>query len=206
MSTEETYWAAQARRYDRATLLLNRRHPDMAAAVAHAVDGLDSVLELAAGTGLVTTRAAPGVGRYVATDTSEAMLELLAGRMGPSPNLEVSVADATDLAYADQTFDAVIVANLLHLLPDPNRALAEAARVLKPGGRLVAPTFCHGEGWLARSTSRVLALVNGFPIVTRFAGTDLDELLARAGFSITDARWYPGLLPIRFVVGTQGLE
>jgi SAM-dependent methyltransferase len=49
---------------------------------------------------------------------------------------EIAVADAARLPFADQSFDAILIRDLLHHLPDRARALAEAHRVLKPGGRL----------------------------------------------------------------------
>jgi len=196
--TVSGYWDAQARRYDRATLLLCRDFDAMAAAIAARVADCERVLEVAAGTGLVTRAAAPGVQRYLATDASEAMLEILKGRLGDLPGLQVGVADAMALDGPDDQFDAVLACNLLHLLPDPVGCLKELRRVLAPGGRLLTPTFCHGEGTVARVVSGILGL-SGFPIHTRFSGEELDELVTSAGFTITEARWFQGLLPIRYV-------
>ena len=47
------------------------------------------------------------------------------------------------LSYADRSFDAVIVSNALHIVPQPEKALAEIRRVLKDDGVLIAPTFTH---------------------------------------------------------------
>jgi len=135
----------------------------------------------------------------VATDASPAMLALLRGRMADSDNVEVLEADALSLSFEDDAFDVVLMCNLLHLLPEPKAALQEAQRVLRPQGLLVAPTFCHGQGALARGVSFLLGLT-GFPIVTRFRDLALDELIEAAGFQPYDARWFPGLLPIRYVV------
>jgi len=126
------------------------------------------------------------------------MLDLLRRRMSGASNIEVRPADALSLDFADNTFDAVIIANLLHLLDDPARALSEAHRVLQPGGKLVVPTFAHGHGAVANVVSRVLSL-SGFPVVTRFRDQQLDTLVSKSGFEIVDARWFSGILPIRFV-------
>jgi len=198
----DDYWQKQARRYDRATLLLNQRFPEVAEAVAEALPADAEVLEVAAGTGLVTQVAVSRARRYLATDGSPAMLEILRGRLGEQAHLEVREADALALDLPDASFDAVLVCNLLHLLDEPTAALAEARRVLRPGGLLVAPTFCHGAGLVAQGVSRVIGLT-GFPIVTRFVGEDLDELVTEAGFEVRDARTYAGLLPIRFVAATR---
>ncbi|HJN72509.1 MAG TPA: class I SAM-dependent methyltransferase [Myxococcota bacterium] len=119
MSGDGEYWEKNARRYDRATLLLNKNFSGMAQAVADAVAGSEDVLEIAAGTGLVTAAVVPVVGRHIATDRSPEMLEVLRGRLDGQANLEVRTADALDLDFEDGTFDAVLVCNLLHLLPEP---------------------------------------------------------------------------------------
>ena len=195
---DHNYWKRHARRYDRFTTLLNRRFSDMALAVANAIGENQDVLEVAAGTGMVTEVAAPRARRYVATDTTGEMLDLLRHRSRNLPNIEVKSADALSLDFPDNTFDTVVMANLLHLLDDPARALSEAKRVLRPGGTLVAPTFAHGQHLLANVVSRLLGL-SGFPVVTRFRGQQLDTLLAESGFEVVDGRWFAGVLPIRFV-------
>lgn len=79
--TDARYWRRHARRYDRVTLLLNRRFTAMADAVAESIRGSERVLEIAAGTGLVTGRVAPAVGALAATDSSAEMLAVLRMRM-----------------------------------------------------------------------------------------------------------------------------
>lgn len=195
------YWRVHARRYDRVTLFLNRRFPAMADSVAESIRGSERVLEIAAGTGLVTARVAPAVGTLVATDSSPGMLAVLRRRLNTErlTNVQVQEADALNLEFSDGSFDAVVIGNLLHLLPDPGRALDEARRVLGSGGVLAAPTFCHGETVVAQVVSRLLGLT-GFPVVTRFAGDALHQLVDSHGFEVEEEIVFPGLLPIRLVV------
>lgn len=201
-NNSKEFWQKNARRYDRVTLSLCKSFPSMAQAVAETLSDADSVLEVAAGTGMVTVVVAPVVQRHVATDQSTEMLEVLRGRLGEQPSAEVRVADALNLDFPDGSFDVVLMCNLLHLLPEPSLALAEARRVLRPGGRLLAPTFCHGQGLLAHVVSRVLGVI-GFPVMMRFKDQALDELVQAAGFELHDARWFPGILPIRHVEGRK---
>ena len=58
-------------------------------------------------------------------------------------NISFSVQDATRLTYNSEEFDVVVIANALHIMPEPNKALAEIHRVLKPNGILFAPTFVY---------------------------------------------------------------
>lgn len=194
------FWKGQARRYDGAIRVLNRRFEEMAGRVSELVDGRGEVLELAAGTGLVTQKIAPVVTRLVATDRSDAMLEILRGRMADVPGVEIRSADALALPFADDSFDALVAANLLHLLPNPALALAEMRRVLRPRGLLCVPTFCHGDTPLAHVVSRLLGLVK-FPVVTRFSGDSLVSLLEAAGVRVETRARYAGVLPLWLVAG-----
>jgi SAM-dependent methyltransferase len=94
------------------------------------------VLEIAAGTGVVTRRLAsvlPESTSIVATDLNQAMLDL-AGAVGTRRPVEWRQADAMQLPFADATFDAVICQFGVMFFPDKAKAFSEARRVLTPGG------------------------------------------------------------------------
>lgn len=194
---KNTYWDKHARRYDRVTKLLNRHFVNMADAVAATLDDHSRVLEIAAGTGLVTASIAQRVQHLVATDASPEMLAVLRARLERLGlnKVEVQPADATRLPFADASFSAVVMANVLHLLPQPERALAEARRVLVKDGLLVAPTFCHNQNLLARGVSRLLG-ASGFPIATRFSDNSLLNLIEQNGFAVVKRSNFAGLLPL----------
>ena len=90
------------------------------------------VLDVATGPGYVAARAAERGAEVVGLDFSETMLSFARSR---APDVEFVQGDATALPFEDATFDAVTVAFLLLHLGTPERAVGEAARVLRPGGR-----------------------------------------------------------------------
>jgi ubiquinone/menaquinone biosynthesis C-methylase UbiE len=101
-----------------------------------------SILEIACGTGRVTRhlQAAFPNARIVATDLNNDMLSI-ARQLTAGANVEWQAVDAQDLPFGDHSFDLVIFQFGLMFVPDKQKALAEARRVLKPGGRLLFSTW-----------------------------------------------------------------
>lgn len=141
------------------------------------------LLELACGTGQLSYPLAPYVARWEATDFSEAMIAA-ARRNMPQDPLRFSVQDATALPYPPDSFDAVLIANALHIMPHPERAMAEIRRVLKPGGLLFAPTFVHGEHPGPRLRIKLMELA-GFRTYHKWTGPQLTSFVSREGFRVT---------------------
>jgi SAM-dependent methyltransferase len=96
-------------------------------------------------------------------DLSPGMVE--AAREAVGDRVAYVVADAQELPLADGSFDLAVANHMLYHVPDRPRALAELARVLRPGGRLVAAT--NGAGHLAE-----LARLSGTPGANGFRGFD----------------------------------
>jgi len=198
--TDRNYWERHAKRYDRSTRLLARPVPRMLELAVGAARGKARVLEVAAGTGLITTAIAPVVGELIATDYAAAMVAQLDARVRAAglTNVTCEQADLYALRFAPAHFDAVFAANVLHLVPDLEAALASLARVLAPGGLLVAPTYLHHETLGARALSRLFALT-GFPGHRRFTARSLHEALSAAGFTVRREETIPGPFPIGYV-------
>ncbi|MFZ1881569.1 MAG: class I SAM-dependent methyltransferase [Gaiellaceae bacterium] len=123
----------RARAYTGASTAVDVRVP-LVAAVAEVQPA--RVLEVGAGWGELAEWIARETGaEVVVTDLSPHMVELSRAR-----GLDASVADVQSLPFADGSFDVVVAAWMLYHVPDLDRGLAEIARVLRPGGRLVAAT------------------------------------------------------------------
>lgn len=203
--SDRSYWDKHAKNYDRSMSLLGRPIPRMIALAGEATSGLGRVLEVAAGTGLVTPALAAGAGEVIATDYSAAMVAALERRVRNAgvANVRCEQADLYALRFDVGAFGAVVAANVLHLVPDLPGALTVLRRVLKPGGKIIVPTFCHDETALSWVISRALA-VTGFPGHRRFTAKSLREEVEAAGVRVTRTEVLPGVIPIGYVEGTFG--
>lgn len=137
----------------------------------------ESVLDVACGTGLVTLKAAHTVGapgRVLGIDLSGLMVDAAAARALKSrlQNVCFSRMDAQNLALPDAGFDVVVCALGLMYMPDPEQALREMRRVLRPGGRLALAVW--GERSLCGWSSV-------FPIVDAEVASDVCPLFFRLG-------------------------
>lgn len=197
---EQAYWDRQAKRYDRAVRWLGGATPLMVVRVAQAAQGLPRVLEVAAGTGLVTAALARSAHSVVATDSSPGMVAALKQRVAKLAlgNVTVAQADLCELPSVQGEFDAVVAANVLHLMPDLSAALASLAAALRPGGLLIAPTYAHDQTWTGRCVSVVLLRL-GLPARQRFTAERLSAAIAAAGFEVVHCVVLPGRLPIAYV-------
>ena len=141
------------------------------------------VLELATGPGLLAKRVAPVTKCMLATDYSAGMIA--EAKKGACPkNLRFEVADALSLPYADASFDAVVIVNALHLLPEPERALREMARVLRPDGVLIAPNFVkQRESLLTRFWEALLSLA-GLRFANQWTPEEYLDFLKKNGWEV----------------------
>lgn len=137
-----------------------------------------AVLDVPCGGGVAFRHVRPSFGgRYVAVDIAPGMLERArreADRRGVA--VELVQADMQELPFEDSSFDVCASFSGLHHLPEPERAIGELVRCLKPGGRLVGCTFVTGTGGRGERSVRVSRLIGVMGNV--FSAAELEEWLA----------------------------
>ncbi|MDO5049559.1 MAG: class I SAM-dependent methyltransferase [Actinomycetaceae bacterium] len=158
------------------------------------------VLELGCGPGNMTERIASACGTVVATDASERMIRQ-AQKSVQIDNVSFEVANAHNLPYPDGSFDAVVASNMFHVVEDPEQILTEAARVLRPGGSIIATSFITGTK-RAQIMKQGLKVVNGkdheFWDLTGFVNLFRDN-----GWTVHAGRRFSSIFPIAGVVATK---
>jgi SAM-dependent methyltransferase len=95
------------------------------------------VADLGCGTGPLTATLSPFVRRVIAVDASAAMLAAARRRLDGTTNVDIQQAELEALPIAPSEVDAAVMSLVLHYIAEPAKALGEAARVLRPGGRLI---------------------------------------------------------------------
>jgi ubiquinone/menaquinone biosynthesis C-methylase UbiE/DNA-binding transcriptional ArsR family regulator len=132
----QEFFSSSAGHWDRLRdeLFGDRVHLSALAALADA----DSVAgDLGCGTGQMSAALAPFVGRVIAVDASAAMLQAAKRRLSAFDNVDLRRGELEALPIDDRALDVATLMLVLHHVPEPERALAEVARVLKPGGRVI---------------------------------------------------------------------
>jgi ubiquinone/menaquinone biosynthesis C-methylase UbiE/DNA-binding transcriptional ArsR family regulator len=140
----QKYFAANAQEWDRLRAL-HVAESEVEDAMVSLLDGRHFAhhLDIGTGTGRILELLSPLAERSLGVDLSPEMLSIARARIADADlrRVQVRLGDLFELPAADGSFDLITIHQVLHFLQDPGRAVAEAARVLKPGGSLLIADF-----------------------------------------------------------------
>lgn len=206
MAERRDFWGRNALRYDRFMRKDRAAYGALYALIRPVVKG-KTVLELATGTGLIAKNIVGGARHIEATDASPEMIAE-AKRDNRWEKLHFSVQDMFHLPYADGSFDVVIVANALHVVPEPEKALGQIRRVLKDDGVLAAPTFTHAENDLFGAIRSFFMKLAGFPLHSKWTSGAYLAFLRENGWTVRKSIVLKASFPLTYAecVKTEGAE
>ena len=182
MQEHKNFWDKNAGRYDRFMRKDQAAYEEMYALIWPVVKA-KTVLELATGMGLIAKSIVNAAAHIEATDASVEMIAE-AKRDNQSAKLHFSVQDMFRLPYAGKSFDVVIVSNALHIVPQPEKALAEIHRVLKDDGVLIAPTFSHAGNSFSGKVRAFFMKLAGFPLHSKWTSEEYLRFLRQNGWAV----------------------
>jgi arsenite methyltransferase len=154
----------------------------------------ETVLDIGSGPGFLADEMAAEVGSEGAVhgvDPSEAMLAIARRRESA---VEYAIGDAVSLPYADESFDAIVSTQVYEYVPDMPAALAEARRVLRPGGRLlILDTDWDAVVWHSSDRDRMLRVLEKWNdhLADPYLPRRLPALLRDAGFELASTTIIP---------------
>ena len=182
MRKHKNFWDKNAGRYDRFMRKDRAAYDEMYELIRPEVKA-KTVLELATGTGLIAKNIVNAAAHIEATDASPEMIAE-AKRDNRLAKLHFSVQDMFRLPYVEESFDVVIVSNALHIVPQPEKALAEIRRVLKDDGVLIAPTFTHAGNSFSGKVKAFFMKLAGFPLHSRWTSEEYLRFLRQNGWDV----------------------
>ena len=196
MQEHKDFWDKNAGRYDRFMRKDGAAYDEMYELIRPIVRH-KTVLELATGTGLIAKHIVNAAAHIEATDASPEMIAE-ARRDNQSAKLHLSVQDMFRLPYADKSFDAVIVSNALHIVPQPEKALQEIKRVLKDDGVLIAPTFTHAGNSFPGKVRAFFMKLAGLPLHSRWTSAEYLRFLRQNGWTVRKSAVLKASFPLTY--------
>ena len=196
MQEHKDFWDRNAGRYDRFMRKDRAAYDEMYARIRPVVKA-KTVLELATGTGMIAKNIVNAAAHIEATDASAEMIAE-AKRDNHSTKLHFSVQDMFRLPYTEESFDVVIVSNALHIVPQPEKALAEIHRVLKDDGVLIAPTFTHAENSFSGKIRAFFMKLAGFPLHSRWTSHEYLAFLRENGWTVQKSTVLKASFPLTY--------
>lgn len=149
--------------------------------VAKYIKNTDRVLECACGTGAISIYIAPKCNKLFASDYSVGMLKQAKKKLKSFDNVEFKKVDITNIKSKDDSFDVVVAGNVIHLLPDPQSAMKELARVCKDGGKLIIPTYINGDEGTNKLAVKFLEKL-GASFKRQFDSESYEKFFAEMGY------------------------
>lgn len=199
----KSFWDKIAPVYDVSECVNKRVYVKMLSWSRSLVPKGATVLECAAGTGAVSMAVSDKASQVVCTDMSGAMLERAKRKCAAAGISNICFEERSIMALtdADETYDVVIAANVLHLMDDPQAAVKELLRTVRIGGRLLLPTFTTAlPNGREKPFIRLYRLL-GFSPAAQYTPQSYFEMLkgCRSGGRLK-MRVIDGLLPLSYAV------
>ena len=196
MRNSQNFWDKNAGRYDRFMRKDGAAYDEMHELIRPVVKA-KTVLELATGTGMIAKNIVNAAAHIEATDASAEMIAE-AKRDNHSTKLHFSVQDMFRLPYTEESFDVVIVSNALHIVPQPEKALAEIHRVLKDDGVLIAPTFTHAGNSFSGKVRAFFMKLAGFPLHSKWTSHEYLAFLRENGWTVQKSTVLKASFPLTY--------
>jgi len=201
-SRENIFWNSFAKRYDKfISKHANNTYTKIKELLYKEISNGDTVLEVGTGTGIFSFTLAEHVESIIAIDFAEEMIKIAKKKQKELElnNITFQTGDVTKLSFPDKSMDVVIAVNVFHLLGNPKLALDETRRVLTTNGKLIIPTFCHGDNLKSRIISAIIG-ITGFKARNRWSINSFRLFIQDSGFEVEKEFIIKDRIPLSFIV------
>ncbi len=170
--------------------------------VAEFIEPSDEVLECACGTGAISIYIAQKCKKLIATDFAPGMLRQAAKKCRKYSNVVFKKADITNIKCKDERFDKVVAGNVIHLLPEPEKALRELERVVKPGGKIIIPTYINMSKGTGKAAVKMITFL-GADFKRQFDLDSYKKFFEDKGYAGAEYYVVDGRMPCAIAVITK---
>lgn len=205
---KETYWSRFAEDFEEKNCYVVGKN-DMAH-IFEKVNGLKNLhqtLELGCGNGTYSKLLLKNADHLTATDFSDEMVKSVKKRLGAAPNLSIKKANCFDLQFSAEYFDTIFMANLLHVVPEPEKALAECRRVLKNNGRIIIISFTSERMTFFNKLTMIYRYLKSYGKPSPHARTitirQACDLLTSTGFLVEEAELLGNKMKCLFITAQK---
>jgi len=193
MTEKETYWSRFASDFEeRTNYVVGNDHIELIKAVLSKQTDLGDTLELGCGSGTYSEILAREARHLTATDYSDEMVAFSKHRFESMENVTVEKANCFSLSYPEFSFDTVVMANLLHVVPEPEKAVQECKKVLKRNGRLIIVSFTTEGMAVFSKLGMIYRFLKTFgkppPTAHKLTVQKTKTILSDCGFKVDEAR------------------
>jgi ubiquinone/menaquinone biosynthesis C-methylase UbiE len=206
MTEKETYWSKFASDLeDRTNYVVGKNDIEVTKTFLSEQKHLGKTLELGCGNGTYSKVLIHEAEHLTATDFSDEMVAVSKERLKNFGNVTVEKANCFSLSSSDSSFDTVFMANLLHVIPEPEKAVAQAKRVLKRNGRLIVISFTTEGMTLFNKLGMIYRYLKTYGLPSSTAQTltvqKTGDMLKSCGFKVEEAKLIGNKSKAIFIIG-----
>ena len=200
MRNELAYWNNDAANYDNRAKKSYKAYQNIIRKIKNEVTTEMNVLDIGTGTGEIPISIYKDVKSIEAIDFSQEMIKIAKNKAENRgiENIKFLVQDSNDLNYKDNSFDVIIIINLLHIVPKPENVINEAKRLIKKDGTIIISTFLHNENIKSRIISYIMKR-KGHPIVTKFDSKSICKFIEKCSLKITSHQNIKNIMPLMYI-------
>jgi ubiquinone/menaquinone biosynthesis C-methylase UbiE len=206
MGHSAKFWDRIAKRYSKQPIADEATYQKKLQITREYIQRDMKILEFGCGTGSTAILHAPYLSHIQAIDVSPKMIEIAQVKADAENirNVTFECLAIDEFSAPENSLDAVLGHNILHLLEDMEDTIARVYRMLRPGGVFISSTACIAD---MKRLFRMIVPIGNFlrviPLVRVFTSKELQDSLTNAGFQI-DYQWQPGKDKALFVVAKKG--
>lgn len=205
MLEKETYWSKFANDFEERNNVVVGSDMKLIFEKVKTLTNLKDCLELGCGNGTYSKILSKHANHVLATDFSEEMVAEAKKRLANCKNIQVEQANCHNLQYDSNRFDTVFMANLLHIVPQPQKAINEACRVTKENGKLIVISFTSENMTFMNKLGMIYRYIRNYGKPSPYAYTltlkNAEEMLTKAGFKVETSELIGKKMKAVFLVG-----